>query len=70
MGEVGQAYSAEKRSREMSDQEKREMVVRVLCNLDEVVEAVGAKKLEALNVLPSVSIMYSLLFDLKEKVAA
>ena len=54
----------------MSDQEKREMVVRVLCNLDEVVEAVGAKKLEALNVLPSVSIMYSLLFDLKEKVAA
>lgn len=69
MGEVGQAYSAERGS-EMSEQEKREMIIRVLCNLDEVVEAVGAKRLEALNVLPSVSIMYSLLFDLKEKVAA
>jgi len=49
---------------------QKEEIIQLLCNLDEVVAAVGAKRLEALLVLPSVSIMYSLLFDLKEKVAA
>ena len=54
----------------MSENEKKENVIRVLCNLDEVVQVVGAKRLEALNVLPSVSLMYKLLFELKEQVAA